>query len=134
MDEFGPSPGPSPAWLGVFAAVSSAALVATWFASGYHLVGRGEPARRVASAAAAAPEQPARQGKSEGRPAVVRKHDNHDAAMVRDAPGSGEPVAQLPPDTRVSVIGQEGDWYRIRYESEGQPREGWTHEVNLALQ
>lgn len=35
--------GPSPAWLGLFASVSFAALVATSFASGYHLVRRRPP-------------------------------------------------------------------------------------------
>jgi hypothetical protein len=122
--------------LGAFAAASFAALVATSFASGYHLVGRGEPVSKAPSALAPAlSEQAVRQGESAaGRPAVVRKHDNHDSAMVRDAPRSGEPVDQLSPDTTVAVIGQEGDWYRIRYQGDGQPREGWTHEVNLALQ
>lgn len=135
MSPFEDSPGPSPAWLGVFAAASFAALVATSFASGYHLVG----ARRVRTPPPAAASSGMTQPEAGStappagaeRPARIRRHERYDTALVRAEPPDGDLVDRLPPDHSVLAVERRGDWYRVQYELEGKSREGWTHEVNL---
>lgn len=128
------SPGPSPAWLGVAALASFAGLVIAAFASGYHLVGEAPP--KLGSAAPAALTAPEAQNDTSGEPvrwATVREQPQKERAVVRRKPETGEVLDHLSAEQRVTILAEAGAWFQIRYEREGQEREGWTHQVNLAV-
>lgn len=118
------SAGPSPLWLGVIAILSFGGLVLAAFASGYHLVGDAPvglaPAAPVAGAGKLAPSR------------VVRRDIQKDRAVARSAPQGGEIVAELRPEQPVSILAEKGQWVQIRYEHEGETREGWIESVNLS--
>jgi hypothetical protein len=125
------SAGPSPAVLGVIALASFAGLVLAAFASGYHLVGGGAEASSASVASEAASEE---RGEAEapGRTAVVRELGKKERALLRVKP-EGEVVEPLESGQSVIVLDQSGDWYRIRYERDGQSRDGWTPEGMLSF-
>jgi SH3 domain-containing protein len=137
------SVGPSPVWLGVFAAASFAGLVLSAFASGYHLVGSGPPEPSPVSAArpAALASEPVSVGEpiaaapaaKRTRSAVVRALPKKERAVVRSKPEAGEVLDQLAPEQRVTVLAEDGAWSRIRYERAGKTREGWTRQTNLSF-
>ena len=134
METMSSSPGPSPDWLGVAAVASFAGLAIAAFASGYHLVGEAPPA--VSSSAPPALEAPRAGDDSSAQPArlaVVREQPRQERAVVRRKPETGEVLDHLSPEQRVTILAEEGDWFQIRYERQGQKREGWTHQVNLAV-
>ena len=43
-----------------------------------------------------------------------------------------EIVAELRPEQPVSILAEKGQWVQIRYEHEGETREGWIESVNLS--
>jgi uncharacterized protein YgiM (DUF1202 family) len=122
------SAGPSPAVLGVIALASFAGLVLAAFASGYHLVGGGE-AGSTSTVSESVGVEPG-EADAPGRAAFVRELGQKERAVVRVKP-EGEVVEQLKPGQAVTVLDQNGDWYRIRYERDGQTRDGWTLEGML---
>lgn len=122
------NPGPSPAWLGVFAAASFAGLVLASFASGHHLVGGAAPAAVAASTAGA--ERASAAGSSS---AIVREPARGGRLEVRAEPKTGKVVDQLVPDQRVTLLAQEGAWSQIRYERDKVARVGWTRTDNLTV-
>jgi hypothetical protein len=121
------SAGPSPAWLGAFGAVSFGGLVATAFASGYHL-------------ASDAPVQAATASESRtssvlvaslvGPAKIAEPLVDHDRAVLRAEP-EGEIVDELPAGRSVTITRQSGEFVMLRYERDGQLRVGWTHRVNI---
>jgi hypothetical protein len=150
----------SPAWLGIFAALSFGGLVLASFASGYHLVmktaPRGASAAVEDSPAANAPEPsaPAPAGDSAGgsndapandAPAPVRAPASDPAeatvrpnlppnrAVVRSRPETGGVVARLPSNQRVALRGRQGTWVRVEFDRKGKHVIGWTLETNLQL-
>jgi len=126
------SPGPSPAWLGVAAVASFAGLVIAAFASGYHLVGEAPP--NVSSAAPGVEARPQNAASGEpARVAIVREQPRQERAVVRRKPETGEVLDHLSAEQRVTILAEEGAWFQIRYEQQGQEREGWTHQVNLSV-
>lgn len=128
------SPGPSPAWLGVAAVASFAGLVIAAFASGYHLVEEAPPkVSSAAPAALAAPRARAASSAEPARSATVREQPRQERAVVRRKPDTGEVIDHLSAEQRVTILAEEGAWFQIRYERQGQEREGWTHQVNLAV-
>jgi hypothetical protein len=118
------SAGPSPLWLGVIAILSFGGLVVAAFASGYHLVGDAP-----VGLAPAAPNAGA--GKV-ARSRVVRRDIEKERAVARSSPERGEVVGKLRPEQPVSILAEKGEWVQIRYEQDGQAREGWIEAVNLS--
>ena len=126
--------GPSPTWLGAFAALSFGGLVVAAFASGYHLAIDPAPVRARSLVAvpageadgADAPQAQPIQAGSVAEPLVDR-----DQAVLRNEPVDGEIVDELPAGRRVTVSAQSGDWLFVRYERDGKAHEGWTHRVNI---
>lgn len=53
------------------------------------------------------------------------------SARVRSQPDGGEVRTQLLYGTRLVVTARQGDWFRVRYDSQGN--EGWVHKNALAL-
>jgi Bacterial SH3 domain len=53
------------------------------------------------------------------------------SARVRSQPDGGEVRTQLLYGTRLVVTARQGDWVRVRYDSQGN--EGWVHKNALAL-
>jgi hypothetical protein len=132
METMSSSPGPSPAWLGIAAVASFAGLVIAAFASGYHLVGEAPPG--VSSAAPGAEARAQNAVSTEpARLATVREQPRQERAVVRRKPETGEVLDHLSAEQRVTILAEEGDWFQIRYERQGQEREGWTHQVNLSV-
>ena len=127
------SAGPSPAWLGVIAAVSFGGLVLAAFSSGYHLAIDPPPTRARAavvaptgdSAGVGADQVPIHAG------TVTEPLVDRDQAVLRTEPVDGEIVDELPAGRRVSVSAQNGEWLFVRYERDGKAHEGWTHRVNI---
>jgi hypothetical protein len=132
--------GPSPAWLGVLAALTFSGLVVAAFASGYHLasvapvastggsavvVADGEPGSGAAgdtdSAAAFAPIP--------GR--VAEPLVDRDRAVLLARPGDGKELDELPAGRNLTISRESGDWLFIRYERDGKEHEGWAHRVNI---
>ena len=115
------SVGPSPAWLGALALAGFAALVAASFASGYHLVGGGSETAVSASS-------------SGSRTAIVREGLSPERAVLREkADDSANIVARLPGGVAVTVISENAEYARIRYERQGKAFEGWTPRANLSV-
>lgn len=134
METMSFSLGPSPVWLGVAAVTSFAGLVIAAFASGYYLVGGVQA--EVTSPAAAVVEEPLARNPSSAEPArfaTVRERPRQERAAVRRKPETGEVVDHLSAEQRVTILAEEGAWFRVRYEREGKEREGWTHQVNLSV-
>jgi hypothetical protein len=151
----------SPAWLGLFAALSFGGLVLASFASGYHLVMKtaprsvpaeaaGKPATRAASPGAdVAAEQAGKSAASEAAgsggaaakapvatdpaEAIVRPNLRPDRARVRSQPETGVVVARLPSNQRVTLRGRSGEWLHIEFDRKGKHVDGWTQETNLQL-
>jgi hypothetical protein len=153
----------SPAWLGLFAALSFGGLVVASFASGYHLVMKTAPLSASAattdsseaSATAAPSDSSASASTSSGgasagaagagasagpaeaaadpSEAIVRPNLRPDRALVRNKPESGAVVARLPSNQRVALRGRSGDWLHIEFERKGKHIDGWTQEANLQL-
>jgi hypothetical protein len=128
--------GPSPAWLGVVAAITFGGLVAAAFASGYHLAShtpqggdlesepsesRGASGAREGIAAAFAPIP--------GRVAEPLVDDER-AGLMKE-PGESEVLDQLPPGHRLSISRESGDFLFVRYERDGKELEGWAHRINI---
>jgi len=153
---------PSPAWLGLFGALSFGGLVLASFASGYHLVMKtapqsisappeGSPATRSpASSSAAASLAQGGNGAASGAAggaaattkgsessdpaeAIVRPNLRPDRARVRSQPDAGAIVGRLPSNQRVTVRGREGQWLHISFDRKGKHVDGWTQEANLLL-
>jgi hypothetical protein len=134
METMSSSPGPSPAWLGVAALASFAGLAIAAFASGYHLV--GEAPTELGSAAPKAAEAPRAKDDSSvqaARLATVREQPRQERPAVRRTPETGEVLDHLSPEQRVTILAEEGAWFKIRYERQGNEREGWTQQVNLSV-
>jgi uncharacterized protein YgiM (DUF1202 family) len=114
----------------VIAVVSFAGLVLAAFASGYHLVGGGD----AASVSVASESAGVGTGEAEapGRAASVRKLAQKERAVVHEEP-EGEVIEPLKSGQAVTVLDQKGDWYRIRYERDGETREGWTPDEMLSF-
>jgi hypothetical protein len=53
------------------------------------------------------------------------------SARIRSQPEDGEVKTRLLYGTKVVVTARQGDWYRIRYDNQGN--EGWVHKNALAL-
>jgi|SRR6185295_7552952 len=148
----------SPAWLGLFAALSFGGLVLASFASGYHLVMKTAPLSAPAAptdspavGAAAAPGDtaaaPSSGGASAGgaagptetaaaadpTEAIVRPNLPPNRALVRNRPESGAVVARLPSNQRVALRGRSGEWLHIAFDRKGKHVDGWTQEANLLL-
>jgi hypothetical protein len=121
------SAGPSPAWLGAFAAISFGGLVVTAFASGYHLASdapvpaASASASRTSSVLAASLVGPAR---------IAEPLVDRERAVLRAEP-EGEIVDELPAGRSVTITRQMGEFVMLRYERDGQLRVGWTHRVNI---
>jgi Bacterial SH3 domain len=150
---------PSPAWLGLFGALSFGGLVLASFASGYHLVMKTAPHslsaaladNRAASAPASASGTAALAQSGNGAPsgvaaqtangsnpadpaeAIVRPNLRPDRARVRSKPDAGAIVGRLPSNQRVAVRGRDGQWLHIEFDRNGKHVDGWTQESNLLL-
>jgi hypothetical protein len=148
----------SPAWLGLFAALSFGGLVVASFASGYHLVMKTPP-RSVPAAPTDSPAAPAAElpGDTSAAPssgvgtaggggtgptettaadpseAIVRPNLPPNRALVRNRPESGAVVARLPSNQRVALRGRSGEWLHIAFDRKGRHVDGWTQEANLQL-
>lgn len=137
--------GPSPAVLGVVAALSFGALVVAAFTSGYHLAGRAATAD-VAGAELAAQSSPSAANSSsddlagsaaqaaafapiEGR--VAEPLVDRDKAVLLAAPENGDVVDELPSGRAVTISRESGDWLFVSYERDGRPHEGWAHRINI---
>lgn len=118
------SAGPSPLWLGVIAILSFGGLVLAAFASGYHLVGDAP-----VGLAPAVPVAGERRG---ARSRVVRRDIEKERAVAHSTPEGGEVVGKLRPEQPVSILAEKGAWTQIRYEEDGETREGWIEAVNLS--
>jgi len=151
----------SPAWLGLFAALSFGGLVIASFASGYHLVMKTAPRGASAASAenpelsaaaepnAAAPQQSGESASggatandtgaaggaapSDPAEAVVRPNLPPNRALVRSRPETGGVVARLPSNQRVALRGRQGQWLRVEFDRKGKHVIGWTLETNLQL-
>jgi hypothetical protein len=53
------------------------------------------------------------------------------SARLRDRPEDGDVKATLMYGTEVFVTGRQGDWYRVKYDAQGN--EAWVHKNALAL-
>jgi SH3-like domain-containing protein len=53
------------------------------------------------------------------------------SARVRSQPDGGEVRTQLLYGTRLVVTARQGDWFRVRYDAQGD--EGWVHKNALSL-
>jgi hypothetical protein len=124
MPAMSSSAGPSPLWLGVIAILSFGGLVLAAFASGYHLVGDAPVGR--------APAVPVAGAGKLARARVVRRDIQKERAVAHSAPEGGEVVGDLRPEQPVSILAEKGEWVQIRYEHEGEIREGWIEAVNLS--
>jgi hypothetical protein len=117
------SAGPSPLWLGIIAILSFGGLVVAAFASGYHLVGDAP--------VGLAPVAPNAGVGKLARYRVVRR-DIEKGAVAHSSPQGGEVVGKLRPEQPVSILAEKDEWVQIRYEQDGQAREGWIEAVNLS--
>ncbi len=54
-----------------------------------------------------------------------------EVALIRKAPKDGELAARILGGTRVMVTGRQGDWYRVKYDAEGN--EGWVFRSAIGL-
>jgi hypothetical protein len=122
------NPGPSPAWLGVFAGASFAGLVLASFASGHHLVGGTAPTAVAASATGAD-----RASAAAATTAIVREPSRGGRLEVRTEPETGKVIDQLKLEQRVTLLAQNGAWSQIRYERDKVVRLGWTRTENLTV-
>ena len=151
----------SPAWLGLFAALSFGGLVVASFASGYHLVMKTAPRSAAAPADTTAADTPAASaaelpGDTSAAPssggataggggagsvdspaadpsdALVRQNLPPNRALVRNRP-EGAVVARLPSNQRVTLRGRNGEWLHIAFDRKGRHIDGWTQEANLQL-
>jgi SH3-like domain-containing protein len=51
--------------------------------------------------------------------------------MIRKTPKTGAIVARVLGGTRLAVTGRQGDWYRVKYDSEGH--EGFVFKAAIGL-
>lgn len=127
--------GPSPAWLGAAAIISFGGLVVTAFASGYHLATDLPPAP-IAAPVKAAPSAAAANAAAfapvPGR--VAEPLVDRAKAVLRAEPEGGEVIDELPSGRSVTISRESGDWLFVRYERDGQEREGWAHRINIERQ
>lgn len=124
------SAGPSPAWLGVFGIISFGGLVIAAFASGYHLASDPPPrAARPRVESAAEEPQPVLVPRGPGR--VAEPLADRQRAVLRAEPVDGEIVDELPAGRSITILEQSDDWLMLRYERDGQVKEGWAHRVNI---
>lgn len=65
-------------------------------------------------------------GSSSGRATVAWK-----AAMIRKTPRDGEVIARVLGGTKVTVTGHQGDWYRVKYDAQGN--EGWVFREAIGM-
>jgi hypothetical protein len=128
--------GPSPAWLGVVAAITFGGLVAAAFASGYHLASDaprgsdlGSAASDSRSASSGAGEDTAAFAPIPGRIAEPLVDDERSGLMK--APGESEVLDELPPGQHLSISRESGDFLFVRYERDGKEHEGWAHRINV---
>jgi hypothetical protein len=63
---------------------------------------------------------------------VVRRDIDKERAVAHSSPQGGAVVGKLRPEQPVSILAEKGDWVQIRYEQDGEAREGWTEAVNLS--
>jgi hypothetical protein len=68
----------------------------------------------TATPAASNAESPAEVQETNGRATV-----SWEVALIRKAPKEGAVVARVLGGTRLVVTGQQGDWYRVKYDSQG---------------
>jgi hypothetical protein len=132
--------GPSPAWLGVLAALTFSGLVAAAFASGYHLASV-KPVTSVdgSAAVAASGESPSgAAGEADSAAAfapipgkVAEPLVDRDRAVLLARPGDGNELDELPAGRNLTISRESGDWLFIRYERDGKEHEGWAHRVNI---
>lgn len=53
-------------------------------------------------------------------------------AIIRDAPNQdGERIARILSGTRVTVLGRQGEWYKVKYDAKGS--EGWVYKAAIGL-
>lgn len=60
-------------------------------------------------------------------PVASRINRHHGYVNVRPTPSSGKkPVAVLPGGKRIEIIGEEGNWVKIRWSHGKKEHEGWV--------
>jgi hypothetical protein len=123
------SAGPSPAWLGAFAAISFGGLVAAAFASGYHLASDA-PVPAASASASASRTSSVLVASLVGPARIAEPLVDRERAVLRAEP-EGEIVDELPAGRTVTITRQSGEFVMLRYEHDGQLRVGWTHRVNI---
>ena len=77
------------------------------------------------------PEE-ALESESDVTPASGKGTVRWQTALIRKEPArDGEVLARLLTGSEVIVTGRQGDWYRVKYDTQG--REGWVHGAALGL-
>jgi hypothetical protein len=127
---------PSPVWLGVVAVISFGGLVASAFASGYHLASQEpivsdapstalrEPVSATSDSASAAAFAPI-----PGR--VAEPLVDRERAVLMKEPGAGDVLDELPAGRSVTISREAGDWLYVSYERAGKEHDGWAHRINI---
>jgi hypothetical protein len=127
---------PSPVWLGVVAIISFGGLVASAFASGYHLASQ---APIESDAALAAQREPVSAGSDSANAAafapisgrVAEPLVDRERAVLMKGPGEGEVLDELPAGRSVTISREAGDWLYVSYQRDGKEHDGWAHRINI---
>jgi hypothetical protein len=126
---------PSPVWLGVVAIISFGGLVASAFASGYHLASQVP----IASDAAKGRREPVSAGSDSANAAafapipgrVAEPLVDPERAVLMKEPGEGDILDELPAGRSVTISREAGDWLYVSYERGGKEHDGWAHRINI---
>lgn len=127
---------PSPVWLGVVAIISFAGLVASAFASGYHLASHAPIESDAAAVAGRAPVSESSESANAAAFApipgrVAEPLVDRERAVLMKEPGEGDILDELPAGRSVSISRETGDWLYVSYERDGKEHEGWAHRINI---
>jgi hypothetical protein len=123
-------------WLGVVAVISFGGLVASAFASGYHLASQTPIESDAATAVARAPASAGSDSVSAAAFApipgrVAEPLVDRERAVLMKEPGAGAVLDELPAGRSVAISREAGDYLYVRYQRDGKEHEGWAHRINI---